>query len=154
MSLSTDIMQLTERVASVDPDAWESAGDSVGYGVTHQGTLEMLAGDFQTRNYDDWTRHLGMVNEIRMALPMGEQAKFDNAPVSSSVVTLTPQTYGEALHGEIDAIAGIGGEIGRGLMSPVTGAADALGSTTAGLAWKTIIPILLAIALVLYVWKR
>jgi hypothetical protein len=154
MSLSTDIMQLMERVAAVDPDAWESAGDSIGYGVTHQGTLDMLAGDFQTRNYDDWLRHLGMVREIERALPMGEQAKFDNAPVSSSVVTLTPQTYGEALAGEMEGIIDAGAEIGRAIVSPVTGAAGAIGDTTAGLAWKTVIPILLAVALVLYTWKR
>jgi hypothetical protein len=154
MSVSDEVMQATQRVAAVDPTAWEQAGDSVGYGVTHQGMLDILSANFASGSASDWTRNRAMVFDIYAALSAGQQAMFDNASVSTTSIELQPQSYLEALGQETSVIAAAGRDLGAAILSPVSGAVWEIGGVTAGLAWKTIIPILLAIALVLFVWKR
>jgi len=154
MSLPTDIVQLTERVAAVNPAAWESAGDTIGYGVTHQGMLDLLAEDFRSLNYDDFLRHRTMTDNIRRALPMGEQAKFDSAAVCTPTITPSNQSYLDALEAEMGAIGAAGASLGRAIISPVTGAANAALNPLKDATWAIVIPLAIAAIAILYMWKK
>jgi hypothetical protein len=137
MTLSDRLAKLARAVASVDPAAWELAGDLAGYGQTQEGFLSLISQTNQAPAEGDVSYLEAMADDIRARLPLDQQAAYNAGMAGYSPGTVDRasegQTYVQAAGWLAQGATGIA-QAGVGLItSPLTGVARGGGEAVGGI---------------------